>query len=439
MADHLKTLSLILNLIRSGQAVTRPELVQLTGLGRNVVAQRVEQALAAGLVREDETGISTGGRPSRRLAVGPGRGAVLGAVFGASRLHLALATVDGRLVGSEFLSWDVDAGPRPSLDRFTSLAAKLLAAHPELDLWSVAVGLPGPVDVAPGRPVAPPIMAGWDGYPVRTELEAHFEVPVWVDNDVNLMALGAWKETRPAAGDDVLLIKAGTGIGAGLISRGRLHRGARGSAGDFGHIVVANESAVQCRCGNFGCLEALAGGWALARDARDAASARRSPYLREVTGSLSVDDVIRGCLAGDEVCRELVVRSGTLIGASLASLVSFFNPATVFLAGSLTRTGQVFLDSVIQGVQRRALTLATEELLITAVPLNHYEDVLGAVELAVDSLLAPEMLALWLPKGAPRGLRAHRERAAPAAGRAERIESLSSVADRLSGLHPLPL
>jgi predicted NBD/HSP70 family sugar kinase len=252
-------------------------------------------------------------------------------------------------------------------------------------------------------------MPGWDGYPVGPHLERHFGAPAWVDNDANLMALGAWDRTRHIAGGNVVLIKAGTGIGAGILSRGRLHRGARGAAGDFGHVVVSGESGVQCRCGLFGCLEALAGGWALARDARDAVYARRSTWLQrrlDETGTVTGEDVIQGCLDGDAVCEHLITRSGTLIGQQLATLVSILNPSTVFLAGSLVRSGPRFLDAIASAVKPRALVLATDELLITPVPLNHYEGVIGGATLAADELFAPGMLARWLANGTPRGLSA---------------------------------
>ena len=134
-------------------------------------------------------------------------------------------------------------------------------------LWGIGIGVPGPVEFATGRPVSPPIMPGWDGYPIRERFAARYGAPVWVDNDVNVLALGEWRSGVAAGHDDVVVVKIGTGIGAGIISGGRLHRGAQGSAGDVGHIQVVDDPAVVCRCGNIGCLEALAG-WRGARAAR---------------------------------------------------------------------------------------------------------------------------------------------------------------------------
>ncbi|OIJ68303.1 ROK family transcriptional regulator [Streptomyces mangrovisoli] len=408
MSDHTRTLSLVLRMIRSGSAVTRPELVRRSGLGRTVVTQRVDQAVRAGLLVEGEQAPSTGGRPSRVLRMAAGKGVVLGAVFGATGLHTAVTDLDGTVLADEWLAWDVERGPEASLDTLFGAAARLLRRYEQM-LWGVCVGVPGPVDFARGTPVRPPIMTGWHGFRLRERLEEHFDVPAWVDNDANLMALGAWSAARETAGDNVLLVKASTGIGLGLVSRGRLHRGARGAAGDLGHTIVAEESRHRCRCGKFGCLEAFAGGWALSRDGRTAALAGRSPFLAArlegTDAPLVATDILEGCLAGDAACTELVVRAGDLIGLQLATLVSVFNPSTVFLAGTLARAGEVFRAPIAEAVTRRSLPLATDELEVVEVGHGSRRDVMGAAELVIDELLHPDLLTRWLPAGTPRGTR----------------------------------
>ncbi|MEU9243805.1 ROK family protein [Streptomyces sp. NPDC048385] len=413
MTDHTRTLSLVLSLIRSGTAVTRPDLGRQTGLGRTVITQRVDHAIRLGLVAEGEPAPSTGGRPSRILRIASDRGVVLGAVFGATHLHAAVTGLDGTVLADRRVPWDIESGPEASLTTLVEVAGLLLSQELRERLWGVCVGVPGPVDFARGTPVRPPIMAGWHGFPLRDRLEAHYGVPAWVDNDANLMALGAWSRTRAAAGDNILLVKASTGIGLGLMSRGRLHRGARGAAGDLGHTIVAEESRHRCRCGKFGCLEAFAGGWALTRDARTAALEGRSPFLAARLESaerrdarLAVTDVLDGCRAGDRVSTELVSRAGELVGGQLATLVSVFNPSTVYLAGVLAQAGDVFRDPVAEVVARRSLPLATDELVIAQVPPDRSEGVVGAATLAIDELLHPELLDQWIPHGNPRGIRA---------------------------------
>ena len=149
-------------------------------------------------------------------------------------------------------------------------------------LWGIGIAVPGPVEFRTGRPTSPPIMPGWDGYPIRERFADALRRPVWVDNDVNALALGEWRAGVAVDHDDVVVIKVGTGIGAGIIAEGRIHRGAQGSAGDVGHIQVVDDRDLVCRCGNVGCLEALAGGAALARDGEAAARAGRSRGFAQV-------------------------------------------------------------------------------------------------------------------------------------------------------------
>ncbi|MFB9649044.1 ROK family transcriptional regulator [Curtobacterium pusillum] len=437
----MNTVALLLALIRSSDQMTRPELIRQTDLGRAVVNQRIEQAINAGLVVETDEVVSTGGRPSHVLRINADRGLVLAAVFGVSRLHVAITDLQGRILRDQLDVWDVNAGPDSSMDHLHCVVTELLE-QVDGTLWAAGIGVPGPVDFESGTLVSPPIMSGWDKFPVRSRLERLFGVPVWVDNDANLMALGTWRETRLAAGDNVILVKAGTGIGAGLISRGRLHRGARGAAGDFGHGAFVSGSSVRCRCGKFGCLEANAGGWALARDASAAAALDAGAYLGRMLQDgrqIHVEDVVEGALDGDSFCAELIHHAGELIGAHLATLVSFFNPSTVFIGGSLVRVGDVFIDAIRSGVTARSLALATDDLLIAEVPLNHFEGVIGAAMLALDEIFSAANLGSWWADGTPQQLRVHgaalfREVLSPAA----RAELMSSVTTASGGL-ALPL
>ena len=165
------------------------------------------------------------------------------------------------------------------LNRVCDLFDRLLSERAS-DLWGIGIGLPGPVDFSSARTIAPPIMPGWDRYDVRGHLVDRFGCAVWVDNDVNLMVIGEARDGLARGENDVVYIKIGTGIGAGLISNGRIHRGAQGCAGDIGHIRALPDSTVPCRCGQLGCLEALAGAAALIDQAQQAGNDGRSSYLQ---------------------------------------------------------------------------------------------------------------------------------------------------------------
>jgi glucokinase-like ROK family protein len=406
--DQIDALVTVLDLVRSSTAVTRPELSRQSGLGRTVVTQRVDQLLQHGLIEEAGLGSSTGGRAPRELRFRAGAGHVLVGQFGATSLTVGLTDLAARVVEQHEEPLDIAVGPQPALDRLEELFTQLLDAvdHPDTPVWGIGVGLPGPVEFASGRPVAPPIMPGWDGYRVRDRLAARYDVPVWVDNEVNLMALGEWRGGVARSEQDVVYIKVGTGIGAGLISGGRLHRGAKGCAGDIGHVAVLDDPPVVCRCGHIGCLEALAGGAALAREGTAAAKNGRSPYLADLLANgrtIEAVDVGRGASHGDPASVELLQQSGRLVGDTLAGIVNFYNPALIVVGGGVAAAGDRWLATIRESVYRRSLPLATRDLRIIRSPLDHQAGLMGGAFMVVDELFSRERLGRWIGLGSPVG------------------------------------
>jgi predicted NBD/HSP70 family sugar kinase len=249
-------------------------------------------------------------------------------------------------------------------------------------------------------------MPGWDGYDIRSRLSKRYQAPVWVDNEVNLMALGELRSGLGRTERDLIYIKIGTGIGAGLVSGGQLHRGAQGCAGDVGHVAASEGQTVICRCGNAGCLEAVAGGAALARDAAAAAESGDSPYLRNLAATgqtLTARDVSAGATHGDATCRQLLIRSGTLIGQTLAQLVNFFNPSLIVIGGGVAAAGDVFLATIRHSIYSRSLPLATRDLRITRSPLSNFAGLTGAAAVVIDELFKADRVARWIEQRSPHG------------------------------------
>jgi glucokinase-like ROK family protein len=409
----------VLDLIRFGTATTRPELIHHSGLGRTVVVQRVGQLIESGLVTEGKHAPSTGGRPARVLRFQAEAGSILAVELGATSLAVGIANLSGALLAFREEPCDIAAGPEAVLGRAEELLDELLAAEdaPGSPLWGLGIGLPGPVEYAYGRPIAPPIMPGWDGYPVRERLARRYDAPAWVDNDVNLMALGELRLGLARGERDVVYIKIGTGIGAGLISGGRLHRGAQGAAGDVGHIAVVDDPSVICRCGNSGCLEAVAGGAALGRLATEAARAGRSPFLAKrladsAAGALEARDLGAAALHGDALAVEIFGRTGRHIGGMLATLVNFYNPSLVIIGGGVASVGDLLLASIRETVYRRSLPLATRDLRIARSALANRAGLHGAAFAVLDELFSRQRLPRWIGQGSP----AHNPAIAEAAG-----------------------
>ena len=416
------SLSQVLEEIRRGRASARADLVVGLALSRNIVVQRVAELVDRGLVVDGDAGASTGGRPPRQLTFRSDAGHLLVADLGATSIDVALTTLGGSILGHRAESADISAGPELVLARVEELFDDLLASDPPAPgrLWGIGIGVPGPVEFRSGRPVSPPIMPGWDGYAVRERFEARFGAPVWVDNDVNVLALGEWRAGLATGHDNVIVVKVGTGIGAGIISDGRLHRGAQGAAGDVGHIQISDDASVICRCGNVGCLEAMAGGAAIARDGELAARDGRSPRLRRVLqerDAVTAEDVAQAAAHGDPVCVALLQGAGTRIGSMLAAVVNFFNPSLIVIGGGMGQSGDRFLASIRETVYRRSLPLATRDLRVVPSSLGALAGVVGAASMVADELFSPERLGETLdwanghdgatpprPRSAPRAL-----------------------------------
>ena len=406
--ETLDSLVVVLDEIRLGRSRARAELVARTGLGRAIVARRVGELIDRSLVTEGDVGPSTGGRPPRRLTFRADAGHVLVADLGATSIDVAVTTLDGRILGHHDEPATIEAGPEACLDRVDALFDSLLRTTQGIPgrLWGVGIGVPGPVEFQTGRPISPPIMPGWDGYPIRERFAERYRAPVWVDNDVNVLALGEWRSGVAAGHDNAVVIKIGTGIGAGIISDGRLHRGAQGSAGDVGHIQVTDDRSIVCRCGNVGCLEALAGGAAIGRTGEAAARDGRSPRLRmalDQHGVVTAEDVARAASFGDAFAVALLQSAGHRIGAMLASVVNFFNPSLIVIGGGVANSPDVFLAAIREAVYRRSLPLATRELRIERSSLGPLAGVIGASSMVVDQLFARDAIGRWIDDGDPSG------------------------------------
>ncbi|MFJ9681743.1 ROK family protein [Streptomyces sp. NPDC101194] len=368
----------VLALISSGTVATRADIARITGMARSTVSQRVDALIAHGLVDEDADGGSTGGRPPRRLALRTREHAVAGVDLGASHCRVALMDIGGATLAVQEEPMSIGDGPDSVLRHVERTVRALLEeTHREPGtLRSIGVGVPGPVEFSTGRPVDPPIMPGWHQYPIPEFFAARFGVRALVDNDVNVMALAEQRRAFPDC-RYLLYIKVGTGIGCGIVAEGELHRGAQGCAGDIGHIRVADLDD-PCRCGNSGCLEAVAGGASLA--------AKLVGLGHDAT---SGSDVVRLVQSGNRDAVRMVREAGRAVGEVLAGLVNFFNPDTVVMGGALAAVHDQLLAGVREAVYRRSHPLATQLLRIEPSRTGENAAAVGAGILAIEHALSP--------------------------------------------------
>src|SRR3954447_1901574 len=382
----------VLSLIREGEAVTRADLARQTGLARSTVAQRVEALVAQQLVYEAGGSSSTGGRPPTVLAFNRSAGVVLVADLGAIHSRLAVCDLAGAPLSERAYDIDVASAPEEVLgwvhERFGALLDEI-GREPD-DVRGIGIGVPAPVAFSRGAPVAPPMMPGWDGFSISDWFSRHYEAPVLVDNDVNIMALGEhwthWRDT-----EHLLYVKIGTGIGCGIVSGRRIHRGAQGAAGDIGHVRLAGHDDVVCRCGNIGCLEAVAGGRALAANLTAVGLAAESS--RDVVG------LVR---AGEPQAIQAVRDAGRYLGEVLAGCVNFFNPGAIVIGGDISEAHQQLLAGVREVIFQRSLPLATGDLRIVPSRLGDRAGAIGAAVMVIEHVLAPEAVDRAIQAGSPR-------------------------------------
>lgn len=389
---------------------SRHALARQLGYSKSKANAMVCGLLGEGLLDEAAAQQASGGRRAASLRLSTSLGVVLGADLGATSMQLAVLRPDMSVLARHREAIDVrQQGPGVILARLCSRLRELLArcALPASQVLAIGIGVPGPVDFARGQLDHPPLMPDWDGFSIRDYLHESFSAPVFVDNDVNLMALGElWRLQRSLA--NFLVIKVGTGIGCGIVCHGEVYRGASGSAGDAGHICV-DQAGPRCHCGNLGCIEVMAATPAMARLAVAAAHNGESALLAERLqangGQLSAEDLAQASRAGDVAANAIIQRAGNLVGQMLASIVNFFNPSHVFIAGRVAAMGPLFLASVRQSVYQRSLALSTRHLEIQYAPLAGDAGLVGAGVLAMQQILGHMPQAEQNQPGSPRPAR----------------------------------
>lgn len=368
----------VLTLFRRHGRLTRGQVVELSGLSRVTATHRLEGLVRCGLVRPEADDRNTGGRPAAVFDLAEDRGSLLVADIGSSHARYGIADLSGRVLRALDEDITIDDGPEKVLSGVVSAFEELVtdAAPPVL---GAAIGVPGPVDQRTGLLVSPPTMRGWDGIDVPALIGRHVEAPVVVDKDANLVALGVHRAMRAAAvagADDLLVIKVGMGIGAGIISRGAVLHGARGGAGDLGHIP--REDGPLCRCGQRGCAEASAGAWAIAAHLRDLGHDARTSA-----------DVVALAREGNADASAALRDAGRRIGDVVVDAVGVLNPAMVVVGGDLAESGDLLVDGVRERIFERSHPLATTDLSVIASPLGADAGLLGAAQMAADAALAP--------------------------------------------------
>lgn len=371
----------LLRLIYEKRASTRLELASITGTSRSTATQRVDALIPSGLILEAGM-TTTGGRRATNFSFNDRAGVLLVADMSATRTRTSITDLSAVPLETAEIPLAIESGPETILPEVHKQFAKHLSdlGLTAADVWGIGIGIPGPVEYATGRPVEPPTMPGWHDVDIPGWFADHYPGPILVDQDTNVMALGEHRKNWPDT-DPFVLVKIGTGIGSGLISEGRIYRGAQGAAGDIGHMRLKGYKEMPCRCGNIGCVEASAGGWALIRDLN--AKGYKLSSTKELLELIS---------SGDPVAKSLMRRAGRIIGEAIAVMVNLLNPSIVAVGGALVSGQDELLAGIKETVYQRSLPLATRNLVIIAAPPDDRSPLIGAAALVAEQALSVEAL-----------------------------------------------
>jgi glucokinase-like ROK family protein len=386
---NIKTFNkrVILDMIRfTPGGISRAELARQIGITRAAISTIVADLEKIGLVDEIDTGPTTGGRRPILLAINPRFGYIVGVDMGATHLRLVITDYAAHVLDEIEYPLYVGNGPSNCLaqvDKQLNLLLERLQLAPA-NITAVGMGVPGPVVADAGMVSNPPIMPGWDGYPIRSHLENLWQLPLSLGNDAELGALGEWAYGSGRGESNLAYIKVGTGVGSGLLLNGRIYRGANGTAGEIGHITIEDNGPL-CTCGNYGCLEAMAGGLAIARKAREAiVSGRRTQLSAIEPEKILAVDVARAAQLGDLVSQQIITNAGKYLGIAIASLVNIFNPGLVVIGGGVAQLGDLLLEPIRKTVMERSLHSAAKTVRITSAVLGRRASSMGAVVQAIN-------------------------------------------------------
>ncbi|MFC7442367.1 ROK family transcriptional regulator [Laceyella putida] len=385
--------STILNMVRLHGPISRAEIAKLTKLTPPTVTNIVSELLQDGLIVESNLGESTGGRKPIMLRINASRFYVIGIYAREGRLDAAVAHLDGKMIHQCARELPTKVDQTDFLESLKALAneALALAQADGQPVLGIGVGMHGLVNPLQGESVFAPHLH-LKHVPIKAVLEEACQLPVEVENDVRAMALAESWFGQGREHANFITVHIGSGIGAGIVLDNELYHGVSFAAGEIGHTTI-DVNGPLCRCGNVGCLEALAAEPALVTRARAAIEAGRASLLSEMVQGeltrLTEEHLYMAINQGDELAKEIFADAGQSLGIGLANLINTFNPLRIIINGSLTRAGAYLIEPLLDTVQKRTLDASADHLSIVVSDLGKQAALIGAYTLALRKIFAP--------------------------------------------------
>ena len=351
---------LVLKTIYHQGQVSRADIARLTHLTRTTVSNLVAEIIDDGLVEEVGLEPSTGGKPATLLSVVDDSRDLIGIDLANSEFRGGILNLRGKVKHRCNLPVNHRNG-EAALDLACELIDELVAAATS-PLLGIGIGTPGLIDAQRGV-VRQAVNLNWQELPLRDLLEARYSVPVYIANDSQVAALGEYTFGQNSDTSNLVVVKVGRGIGAGVVISGQLYYGDGFGAGEIGHVMVV-EDGKPCRCGHFGCLETIVSSQSIISQAQAIASNDPDSVINKIAGrpeGITTETVLRAVETGDPALGEVVERTGYYLSIAVANLVGVLNIQRVVIAGSVARLGQPLLEPIRREFRQRAMEMLANE------------------------------------------------------------------------------
>lgn len=383
--------SLVLTTIRNEGPISRADIAKRIALTPPTVTNIVNELLEEKFIVESEVGASSGGRKPILLKLNSQSFSIIGIDVGGNTIKSLLTDLDANMIRENRRSMP----PRPDAETFLaelhqSVSDLIGSAGSERPVIGIGIGMHGLVNPVEGVSVFAPNLHLRNVH-IRDALEGAFGLPVYVENDVVAMALGEQWFGGGQETDHFICVNIGVGVGAGIILNRQIFRGSSYSAGEIGHTTV-DLNGPRCNCGNYGCLQTLVSGPAIAESVQnEIALGRRSKLQPSASGSLQSitgELVCRAAEEGDELAIEAFRKAGRLLGISLTNMIHTLNPQKIILGGGVAQAGPLLTGPLAETVKERALESSVRHLKIEASRLGNRATAIGAVTIVLSRLFA---------------------------------------------------
>jgi len=383
--------ALILDTVRKVDPIGRADIAKFTNLSGPTVTPLVRDLIRAGFLKEDEFGVSKGGRKPRLLKLVPDALFAVGVDIGASKLRAAIVDLEANIVTKVVKETNANEGKKATLERTMNTILEVIGKSrvKTNKIKGIGIGISAIVDHHKGVCLFCPNVEGWKNVPLKKIIEQEFGIEAVIDDSARTMTLAeSWCGLAKNV-ENFIFVNVGIGVGSGVFIHGELYRGSGGTAGELGHTTV-EENGPRCNCGNFGCLETLVSGPAIARRAREALEQGVISLIEElVEGNLNKvtpEIVVAAAKRGDKLAFNIMEKTGEYLGIGIANAINLFNPDLVIIGAGVSKAGRLLLDPVKRVVKARALQVASEKVDVKISTLGDDAGALGAAILVLKDI-----------------------------------------------------